>query len=391
MIDRLTQSARDLHDDVVAWRRHLHAHPELSFQEVETARFVAGKLDEWAIEHQTGVAKTGIVGLIRGTDPDSRCIALRADMDALPIRETGDKAYISTNEGVMHACGHDVHTASLLGAAKLIHDHRDQLRGTIKLIFQPSEERSPGGASVMIDEGVLEDPAVDMVLGMHVSPDLPTGTIGYCPGPFMASANEIHLTVEGAGGHAAFPHRLVDPIGIAMRILDQLNETLRKRNRPDAPFVLSFGRFIADGSTNVIPDRAEVSGTMRSFDEDFRQWAVDRIPRIAEATATAMGGSCTVEMPPGYPPLINDDALTDRVRDLAEEAFTRDVVQRIPLRLSAEDFGFFTQRMPSCFYRIGTGNAAKSTTHGLHTPPFDIDEDALKTSVPLMAWLAMTV
>lgn len=377
------------HQDVKTWREHLHAHPELSFEEHQTAAFVADKLKSWGIRHQTGVAQTGVVGLIEGNNPSSRVIALRADMDALPILEANEVPYRSQNEGVMHACGHDVHTSSLLGAARILQELRGHFEGTIKLLFQPSEERLPGGASVMIREGALKDPAPTKIWGQHVHPPLEVGKIGMKQGPYMASADEVYLTVKGKGGHAAIPRNFIDPILIASHVIVALQQIVSRRAEPSIPTVLSFGDIHADGATNVIPNEVRIKGTFRTFDEEWRREAHDLIKQIAAQTAQAMGGSCDAQVEVGYPFVYNDPDLTARTKSLAIEYLGEDNVVDLPLRMTGEDFAFFSQAMPGTFYRLGTGNPAKGITSPIHTNTFDIDPDALKVGVGMLVWLAI--
>lgn len=383
---RIKELAAQLQEDVVHWRRTIHSNPELSFQEKETAAFIASILTKNGIAHTTGVAKTGVVGIIEGKNPSKRCIALRADMDALPIIELNEHNFCSKNEGVMHACGHDYHSASLLGTAIVLNEVRTEFEGTFKLIFQPSEEKMPGGASVMIEEGVLDNPKVDAILAQHVSPELATGTVGFCTGKFMASADEIYLTVKGKGGHAAFPEKLVDPVLIAAQILLNLQQVVSRKKSPFDNAVLSFGKVVANGATNIIPDQVKIDGTLRAMNEDFRKEAQDWIQKIAKQTAAAMGGDCDVNIVVGYPCLMNNDKLTEALQTSASE-YSNQVVSLSP-RMGAEDFAYYSQKVPACFYRIGTGGS-EATKHGLHTPYFDVDESAFKTSVGLTAWLGI--
>lgn len=389
LMDTIQAKVIAYHEDVVQWRSHLHAHPELSFEEFQTAAFVADKLGSWGIRHTTGVAGTGVVGYIEGQDPNSRILALRADMDALPILEANDVPYRSTNEGVMHACGHDVHTASLLGAARILQELRDQFTGTIKLIFQPAEERLPGGASLMIKAGALKDPVPEKIWGQHVHPPLAAGKIGMKAGPYMASADEVYLTVTGKGGHAAIPYNLVDPILIAAHIIVALQQVVSRRADPTIPTVLSFGDIHGHGATNVIPDKVQIKGTFRTFDEDWRKEAHGLIKQIAMQTAAAMGGSCDARVEVGYPFVYNDPQLTERTRTLAIEYLGADNVVDLPIRMTGEDFSYYSQVMPGTFYRLGTGNTAKGITSAIHTPTFDIDTEALKVAVGLQVWLAI--
>lgn len=375
--------------EIKNWREHLHAHPELAFEEHQTAAFVSERLSAWGIEHQPGVARTGIVAHIYGREPESRVIALRADMDALPIREANEVPYRSKHEGVMHACGHDVHTACLLGAAMLLQQLRTQWKGTIKLLFQPSEEKLPGGASVMIREGALQDPSPQNIWGQHVHPPLEAGKIGMKSGPYMASADEVYLTVKGKGGHAAIPNDCIDPILIASHIIVALQQVVSRRAEPATPTVLSFGDIHAAGATNVIPSEVRIQGTFRTFDEQWRMEAHDIIKQIASQTAMAMGGSCEARIEVGYPYVYNDPSLTAHTRQLAVQYLGKENVVDLPLRMTGEDFAFYSQVIPGTFYRLGTGNSAKGITSPIHTPTFDIDPEALKVGVGMLVWLAI--
>lgn len=370
-------------------RRHLHQHPELSLQETSTAAFIASTLKELGIEHTVGIARTGVVGLIRGEKPGKKVVALRADMDALPIEEENDVPYRSVSPGVMHACGHDVHMASLLGAAKILQKTRSQWGGTIKLIFQPSEETLPGGAGMMIREGVLSNPSPEAVFGQHVAPQIPVGKVGIKSGMYMASADELYLTVKGKGGHAAMPHLNTDPVLMAAHIITALQQVVSRNNTPWIPSVLSFGRITGNGRTNVIPSEVKIEGTFRTFDEEWRAHAHEKITQIASGVAKSMGGFCEVRILKGYPFLVNDKALSSLFRKLAALYVGEESITELELAMTAEDFAFFSQKAPSCFYRLGTRNEDKGITAGIHTPLFDIDESALITGMGLMAWLAI--
>lgn len=351
--------------------------------------FIASKLEEWGVEHETGVAETGIVALVKGRNPEKRTIALRSDHDALPITEENEVPYCSQNEGVMHACGHDVHTSSHLGAVKILHQLRDEWEGTIKCIFQPGEETAPGGASLMIKAGALEKPRPTEILGQHVYSDLPAGKVGFRPGKYMASADELYLTVKGRGGHAALPFKLIDPILIASHIVVAMQQVVSRNARPDIPSVVSWGKFIGNGSSNIIPDKVTLSGTFRTFDEEWRRQAWEHMRRIAEGTAASMGATAEFEIRQGYPFLVNDEVVTARAKKLAVEYLGQDNVIDLELRMTAEDFSYYSQQMPGCFYRLGVANEERGITHGLHTSRFDIDEEALKTGMGLFAWLAL--
>lgn len=396
LTDTIAQLAEREFERAVATRRDLHRHPELAFDERRTASVVAQRLSALGIPHQTGVAQTGVVGLIEGTAPgaaDGPTLALRADMDALPILEATDFGYdhdyTSTIPGRMHACGHDAHTASLLATAAILSELKHAIPGRIKLIFQPSEEKIPGGASVMIQEGVLANPAVRAIIGQHVMPQLPVGMVGIRPGLYMASTDELYLTVTGRGGHGAQPHTTIDPVLVSAHIIVALQQVISRRNDPRRPSVLSVGRVIADGATNVIPDSVYLEGTFRAFDEQWRTEAHGHIRQIVEGVASAMGCTAQLEIRRGYPVLHNDEALTERLKQDITAYVGPERVVDLDLWPAAEDFAFYTQQVPGCFYRIGTRNEARGIVHGLHTPRFDIDEAALRTSTGLMAWLAV--
>ncbi len=376
--------------EVVAIRRHLHQHPELSFQEVETGRFIAQKLAAYGIPYEHGMAGNGVVALIKGQNPDRRVVALRADIDALPIEEANDVPYKSQNPGVMHACGHDVHTASLLGAARILHTLKDQISGTLKLIFQPAEELYPGGASIMIEEGVLENPKPVSIFGQHVHPPLEVGKIGLRPGIYMASADEIYMTVRGRGGHGALPHNCIDPVVITAQIITALQQIVSRYSDPTVPSVLTFGKINSTGgATNIIPNEVKLEGTFRTMDEHWRFEAHHKMQAIAQSIASSMGGRCELDIKVAYPTLYNDPALTARARSWAEAYLGTENVVELPIRMTAEDFAYYSQRMPACFYRLGTGNIAKGITSPIHTNTFDIDETALKVGMGLMAWLGV--
>ncbi len=390
MIDKIKQLAEQLHPEVIAIRRHLHTHPELSFNEYETSAFVQKKLTEYGIPFQNGVADTGVVGFIKGKNPDSRSIALRADMDALPILEENDVPYKSQNEGVMHACGHDAHTASLLGAANILHQVREDLEGTIKLIFQPGEERHPGGASIMIKEGVLENPTPASIIGQHVHPLIPAGTVGFRGGLMMASCDEIYINIYGKGGHGAVPQNCIDPILISAQVLVSLQQIVSRFIDPTVPAVLTFGKINSiGGAPNVIPNKVEIQGTFRMMNEEWRFKTHERIRQIVNNVAESMGGSAEVKILVGYPFLINDEPLTQRCRTGAEEYLGKENVLDLPMRMTAEDFAYFSQKARGCFYRLGVANEARGITSSVHTPTFDIEEESLKIGAGLMAWLAI--
>ncbi len=376
-------------DKIIEIRRYLHQNPELSFQEYKTSEYISKVLTEFGINHQTSVVKTGIIGTIEGVNPKSKTIALRADIDALPIKETTGLSFSSVNEGVMHACGHDVHTSSLIGSLIVLNELKDSFKGTVKFLFQPGEELLPGGAKLMIEEGVLENPKVERIIGQHVYPDLEVGQVGFKPGTYMASADEIYFTVNGKGGHAALPHQLVDPILITSHIIIGLQQIVSRNSSPYIPSVLSFGDIEAKGATNIIPSEVKVKGTFRTFNEDWRHEAHIKIIKMAELIAESMGGKCDIEVRKGYPVLVNDENTTDVAKQSASEYLGESNVIDLSLRMTAEDFAYYSQEIPACFYRVGTSNAKNKIGGSLHNGGFMIDEQALKISTGLMAYIAI--
>lgn len=389
LLAAIRETARVYHAETIAIRRHLHANPELSGEEEQTAAFIAKTLSRLGISFRQKVGGHGIVADIPGQNPDKGCVALRADMDALPITEENAVSYKSRHHGVMHACGHDAHSAALLGVARILTQHQNQFEGTVKLLFQPSEERYPGGAQGMIAEGALENPQPKMIIGAHASPELPAGTVGIRPGPFMASTDEVYLTVNGKGGHAATPHLNTDPVVMAASILMALQQVASRLAPPDIPTLLSFGRFIANGQMNVIPDQVSLDGTFRTYHEGWRKEAHQYITRIAEKTAESMGGTCTVRIENGYPVLVNNPEVTQNAKSAAIRFLGEEHVIEVPQRMTGDDFARFAEVIPGCFYRIGTGNTKKGITANLHTPLFDIDEKSLETASGVMAWIAI--
>jgi amidohydrolase len=385
---QIQELAKNIFNDVVATRRHLHSHPELSFHEVETSAFIAKQLDALGLEH-VRMADNGLVALIKGEKPSDQVIALRADMDALPITEANDVPYKSQNEGIMHACGHDVHTSSLLGVAKILTDLKSEFGGTVKLIFQPAEEKLPGGASLMIKEGVLENPKPSAVIGQHVMPLIDAGKVGFRSGKYMASTDELYVTVRGKGGHGAQPQQNIDPVIITAHILTALQQVVSRFSDPKSPCVLSFGKVIANGATNVIPNEVYLEGTFRALDETWRAEAHQKIKKMAEGIAESMGGSCEFNIVKGYPFLINEPKLTETARGHAEDYLGKENVLDLDIWMAAEDFAYYSQVADACFYRLGTRNESRGITSSVHTPTFDIEETALETSVGLMAYLAV--
>lgn len=389
LIDEIRKQAAGQVQQVIAHRRHLHMHPELSFEEAETAAYVQSQLKAMNIPFEAHVAGHGVVGIIEGNNPHTKVVALRADMDALPIVEANDVPYKSTKPGTMHACGHDAHTASLLGAAAILQSVRNQFEGSIKLVFQPAEERLPGGASLMIKAGVLENPKAASIIGQHVMPLLPAGKVGFRSGMYMASADEITMTVRGKGGHAAMPHLNTDTVMITAQILVALQQIVSRYCNPTIPSVLSFGKITANGAFNIIPNEVVVLGTFRTMDEKWRKEAHVRMKQIAEDMAKSMGASCDFSINVGYPFLVNEPQLTARARAAAEAYMGAENVVELDLWMAAEDFAYYSQVTDACFYRLGTRNEARGITSAVHTPTFDIDETALETGCGLMAWLAL--
>jgi len=386
--EQIQELSGNIFNGVVASRRHLHTHPELSFHEVETSAFVARKLEEIGLEYHK-MADTGLVAMIKGDKPSDKVVALRADMDALPILEANDVPYRSQNNGVMHACGHDVHTSSLLGTAQILNSLKSQFGGTIKLIFQPAEEKLPGGASLMIKEGVLENPKPSAVIGQHVMPLIDAGKVGFRSGKYMASADEIYVTVKGKGGHAAQPQQNIDPVLITAHILTALQQVVSRFADPKTPSVLSFGKVIANGATNVIPNEVYLEGTFRTMDEKWRGEAHIKMKKLAEGIAESMGGSCDFNIMKGYPFLVNEPKLTAKTRGHAEDYLGKENVLDLDIWMAAEDFAYYSQVADSCFYRLGTRNESRGIISSVHTPTFDVEETALELSTGLMAYLAI--
>lgn len=388
ILEEIKKLSASIYPEVIRNRRHLHANPELSFEESNTCAFVKKTLGALGIVWSP-VAKTGVLAIVKGDLPSDRVTGLRADMDALPITEANEVEYVSLNKGVMHACGHDAHTASLLGTAGILQSLKHLFGGTVKLFFQPGEEKVPGGATLMIKDGVLENPAPTAVIGQHVMPSLPCGKIGIRPGKFMASMDEIKLHVNGRGGHGAQPHLNIDPVTIASQVIVALQQVISRAGNPAIPSVLSFGRFIADGSVNVIPDSVYIEGTFRTMDENWRAEAHERIRRITESVVEGMGGTCRLEINKGYPALVNEEALSAAVTGFMKEYAGPENVVDLDIWMASEDFAYYAQQVSACFYLLGVGNPEKGITASLHTPGFNIDEDALRLSTGLMAYIAV--
>jgi amidohydrolase len=388
--EKIRQLAKQYAPETIEIRRHLHAHPELSYKEFQTSAFVQEKLKALNIPYEIKAA-TGVVGIIKGKNPEKRVIALRADMDALPIKEENAVPYKSQNEGVMHACGHDAHTSILLGASKILEELKSDWEGTVKLIFQPGEEKNPGGASLLIKEGVLHNPQPQAIFGLHVHPGLEIGKFSFRSGPSMASADEIYITVRGKGGHAATPQLTVDTILVASHIVVALQQVISRNKNPFTPSVLSISSFQGGYTTNVIPSEVKLMGTFRAMDETWRFQAHKLIHRICKGIAQAMGAEIDVLVDVGYPVVNNDEKLYPIARTKAEEYIGRENVQETEVRMGAEDFGYYTQEIPGCFYRIGVMNTAKGIVSGVHTPTFNIDESAIEKGMGMMAWLGASI
>lgn len=389
--EKIKSLAKSISKEVIEIRRELHQHPELSFNEFETSKRIAKVLKKYNVPHKTGYAKTGIVVTLKGKNPTSKTIALRADIDALPIQETNKVKYKSKHAGKMHACGHDVHTASLLGSIIILNQLKDTFTGTIRCIFQPGEELLPGGASLLIKEGVLQNPKPKSIVGQHVHPPLEVGKVGFRPGMYMASADEIYVKVTGKGGHAALPENVVDPILIASNLIVSLQQIVSRKAPPSIPTVLSFGKINSvGGATNIIPDVVKLEGTFRTFDEKWRKRAHKLMKKLAEQMAKSMGGTCEFRIAHGYPHLLNNPPLTNKLKECAKEYLGKSNVVDLPARMTSEDFSFYSHIIPATFYRLGTGNKAKNITSPVHTSTFNIDERALQIGTGLMAWLAIS-
>ncbi len=393
MSEKLQQQIRSLAkkygDEFIGIRRHLHAHPELSYQEFETSKFVQQKLSSYDIPFEI-MATTGVIGLLKGRNPEKRVVALRADMDALPIIEENDVEYKSTVPGVMHACGHDVHTSCLLGAAKILSELKDEWEGTIKLIFQPGEEKNPGGASLLIKEGVLENPAPESIFGMHVHTTLDTGKLSFRGGMVMASADEIYISIKGKGGHAAAPQFTADTLLIASHLVVSLQQIISRNNSPFNPSVLTITSIQGGNTTNVIPSEVKMMGTFRAMNEEWRFKAHSLIKKMATELVNSMGAEIDIKIDVGYPFVLNNERLSMAAKETAMGYLGADNIEETELRMGAEDFAFYSHKIPGCFFRLGTRNEAKGITIGGHTPTFDVDENAIETGIGMMALLGAT-
>jgi amidohydrolase len=389
--ERIQQKADEYYEEVIRIRRHLHMHPELSFGEAETSSFIRSLLDKWGILYRYPFVGTGLVAEITGKDPEGPVIALRSDMDALPIEEQTGLEYSSRNKGVMHACGHDIHMASLLGSIMVLKELKDLIRGRILFIFQPGEEKLPGGAKLMMEEGIFDQVRPDMIVAQHVLPEMNTGTVGFRPGPYMASSDEIYITVRGQGGHGALPEKINDPVLMASHMLITLQQEINRKSPKGVPTVLSFGKVIADGAVNVIPDEVHLEGTFRTMNESWRKEAHQLIARVTRGIADSMGGEAELEVRHGYPVLKNDPELTARSRSFAIDLLGREHVEDMDIRMTAEDFGWFSHAYPSMLYRLGVKRAETEDILPLHTNRFRADESALKTGMTMLSWLAVNL
>lgn len=386
---KIKDLARSYSGTFIGIRQHLHANPELSYQEFKTSELVQAQLTSYGIPYSIK-ATTGVCGIIKGKNPESRVIALRADMDALPIQEENEVPYRSIHPGIMHACGHDVHTSILLGAAKILNELKDEWEGTVKLIFQPGEERNPGGASYMIQEGVLEDPRPQGIIGLHVHPGMDVGQLSFRKGRVMASADEIYMTIKGKGGHAASPNLTADTVLIASQLIVSLQQIISRNRNPLSPSVLSICSIQGGHTTNVIPSEVKLMGTFRAMDEAWRFKAHELIRSQAKGIVEAMGAALDLHIDVGYPTVDNDPSFTDTAWQLADDFMGKTNVSETEMRMGAEDFGYYTQVIPGCFFRLGVRNETKGIVHNVHTPHFNIDEHAIEIGMGMMAWLGST-
>ncbi len=390
LLSEIQHHAKNLWPELVEHRRHLHAHPELSYHEKETSAYVDSYLRGLGLEPKTNIGGYGLSVVIEGEQPGEGCFALRADMDALPIAEANAVPYVSQHQGVMHACGHDVHTASLMGAASILMRTRSHWGGKVQLIFQPAEEVLPGGASLMISDGVFAHTAPQGIVGQHVYPELPAGKIGLKPGAYMASTDEIYVTITGRGGHGAKPNKNIDPVLIASHLVVALQQVVSRWAHPAMPSVLSFGKFLANGATNIIPNEVKLEGTFRTFDEEWRNEAHQRMVHLADSLVSGMGGKVDFRIERGYPVLHNNPELTQKCRDWAVAYLGEANVVDLDLRMTAEDFAYYSQIMPGCFYRLGTADPQnEEKSYSVHHPRFDVDERSLEIGAGLMAWMAI--
>lgn len=389
MKNRIKELAKEYIEEILAIRHHIHANPELSFEENETSDFITSKLDDIGISYKKGFAKHGILGIIKGQKGEGKTIALRADMDALPLTENNNLSFKSLNDGKMHACGHDIHTSCLLGAAKILNSIKNEISGTILLIFQPGEERIPGGASLMMADGLFNEYTPDLIIGQHVYPELPAGEVGFRQGKYMASSDEIYITLKGKGGHAALPHNTIDTVLMASQTIVSMQQVVSRIIPTQVPSVLSFGNIVCNSVMNIIPETVKLEGTFRTMDEEWRYKAHDEIRRIAKSISESMGGSCDTDIQIGFPSVYNNPQVTDNTQNAAKEFLGEEYVHDLDIRMTAEDFGWFAQKYPACFYRLGVGYNDNTVSGGLHSPNFIANEDSIETGMALMAFIAL--
>ena len=401
MINKISEIkllSKEIFNEIISVRRHIHKHPELSFKEYKTSEFICSILDKHKITYTKNIVETGIIAIIEGNNPTTKTILLRADLDALPIEEENNTDYKSINLGIMHACGHDVHSASVLGTAMILNKLKTTFNGTIKIMFQPGEEVLPGGASLMIEAGVLQNPRVDLAIAQHVFPSMEVGKVGFRSGMYMASTDELHITINGKGGHAAMPAEYINPLNAASAIIQEIEKEfpfyfdedgVSKNSHNHIPTVVAFGKIEGKGATNIIPASVYMGGTFRTMDETWRAEVKEKIKSIILSVCEKYKATADINIENGYPFLVNDIELTARCKALAIDYLGKENVEDLPLRMTAEDFSYITQKVPSCFYRLGTGNKQKGITNGVHTSTFDIDEKALEISTGLMAWMTI--
>ena len=391
LIDKIKELSLKNFEENLSIRRHIHKNPELSFNEFKTTEFIISHLKKHNIQFVEREAKVGLTAIVKGKNPDKKVIAMKADIDALPVHEKNNIEYKSITDGVMHACGHDYNTTTLLGAAILLNSIKDDFEGTVKLIFQTGEEKLPGGAKQMIEEGVLKNPDATLVIGQHGLPELETGTVGYFSGTYMASTDEVYITVKGKGGHGAMPNNFTDSVLIASHIIVALQQIVSRQAPPMCSTVLSFGKIIGNGSTNIMPDEVKIEGTLRTQNEEWRYKSHEKITKLATELARSMDGDCEVRIAKGYPALYNNPKVTESVRQFAEQYVGKENMIELSARMTSDDFAYFSQALPATYFRTGVGNKSKNITSQLHTATFNIDEEAFKTSVGLMSWLAVSM
>ena len=381
--------AAEYYPEILEIRRKLHQYPELSFREFKTQAYIKQILKGWGLEPYD-VAGTGVYADLGGVKPGP-FIVLRADIDALPIDEDLNIPYVSRNSGVMHACGHDIHAASLLGTIRILNELCDTLPGKVRCIFQPGEELLPGGAEAVIKSGILDNPKPDAIIGQHVFPELYSGEVGFRPGQYMGSTDEIYMVVTGTGGHAAMPYTLVDPVVIASNLVVSLQQIVSRKAPSHVPTVLSFGKFEAKGATNVIPEKVRLEGTFRTMNEEWRSGALNEIKKIARGMVESMGGSLECRIVRGYPSLVNDKDITAGLFASASEYLGGENVKDLEIRMTGEDFARYSQIIPACFYRLGTAFKDRAVNYPVHHPKFDPDEESLRTGMGLMAYITVSL